>query len=152
MEKFSFHITCHRDIIAKGRTHLVSDNVEHAINEDGPDEDVAKDSSNQRIRVWHHNGTIPVDGHERPGKRAGDNGFVDGTGVGRVAEVERRQVGKVENQDELSPAKVAPDKQHDKSKVEEVVENEVAADGGGGIQGVGIARPKMNDVDGLENE
>lgn len=44
-----------------------------------------------------------------------------------MAEVERRQVEEVDDQDQLSPDEVGSDEEHDEGKVEEVVEDEVAA-------------------------
>lgn len=100
----------------------------------------------------HHNGTIPVDGNKSPCQGARDNSLVDSSSVGRVAEIQRCQIGKVENENKLSPAKVAPHEQHDEGKVEQVVENEVTANSGGSVQRIGVTRPEMDNVDSLENE
>ena len=84
----------------------------------------------------NHDGTVPENGHKRPRQRARDDGRVDEARVGIVAEIQRRQVDKVEDDDHLGPAKVAADKEHDKGKVEQVVENKVASDAGGGVANV----------------
>lgn len=44
-----------------------------------------------------------------------------------MAEVERRQVDEVDDQDQLSPDEVGSDEEHDKGEMEEIIENEVAA-------------------------
>lgn len=46
---------------------------------------------------------------------------------GRVAEIERRQVEEVDDQNQLSPDEVGSDEEHDECEMEEVVEDEVAA-------------------------
>ena len=48
---------------------LVDGDEEHAVGQDGPDEDVAEDTGNQGCGVGHHDGTIPVDGDKSPRKR-----------------------------------------------------------------------------------
>ena len=49
-----------------GSTNLVYDNEEKAIDQNRPDEDVAKDSSNQGRGVRYHDGPVPVDSDEGP--------------------------------------------------------------------------------------
>lgn len=56
-----------------------------------------------------------------------------------MAEVERGQVDEVENENDLSPVEVRADKQHDKSEVEEVVEDEVASNAGSSVDNVRVA-------------
>lgn len=99
-----------------------------------------------------HDGAVPVDSHERPGQRSGNDRPVDEARVRVVAEVERRQVGEVDDQDELSPAKVGAHKQHDKGEMQKVVEDEVRSDAGGGVDIVAVAREEVTDVADLEDE
>ena len=49
-----------------GISNLVYDNEEKAIDQNRPDEDVAKDSSNQGRGVRYHDGPVPVDGDKGP--------------------------------------------------------------------------------------
>lgn len=73
----------------------------------------------------HHDGAVPVNGDKRPGERARHGGQVDEARVRVVAEVEGREVGKVEDQQDLGPDKVRAHKEHDEAEVEEVVGDEV---------------------------
>lgn len=100
----------------------------------------------------HHDGAVPVDGDEGPGEGSGNGGRVDEAGVGVVAEVERGQVDKVDDQDNFGPGKVRADEEHDEGKVQQVVENEVAANTGSGLNIVGVLREEVSDVANLENE
>ena len=47
---------------------------------------------------------------------------------------------------------VRADKEHDEAKVEEVVQDEVASDAGGGVDRVGVAGEEVGDVAKLEDE
>lgn len=132
--------------------YLVNDDEEKSIDEDGPNEDVAKDARHQMMGMGNHQCAVPVNGNKGPRQRTGDHRGVDEARVGIMTEVERGKVEKVQQQDDLSPVKVRSDKEHDEGKVEEVVEDEVAADAGSGIDNVGIAREEVPDVAGLENE
>lgn len=69
-------------------THLVDHDEEGAVSKNGPDEDVAKDAGNERVRMRYHDGAIPVNGDEGPGEGTRDNWRVNEAGVGVVAEVE----------------------------------------------------------------
>lgn len=44
-----------------------------------------------------------------------------------MAEVQGRQVDKVEDDEQLGPTEIRTHKQHDEAEVEQVVENEVAS-------------------------
>ena len=87
-------------------TYLVGKDEEQSIDKDGPDKNVCKDAGNERVLVGHHDGAVPVDGHKGPGQRARHGGHVDQARVGVVAEVERRQVEEVDNQNHLGPDEV----------------------------------------------
>lgn len=102
--------------------------------------------------MGNHQCAVPVNGNKGPCQRTGDHRGVDEARVGIMAEVEGGKVEKVKHQDDLSPVKVRSDKEHDEGKVEEVVEDEVAADAGSGIDDVGIAREEVSDVASLEDE
>lgn len=65
----------------------------------------------------HHDGAVPVDGHKSPGQRARHGRGMDGAGVLVVAEVQRRQVEEVDDEDQLGPAEVGTHEEHDKGKV-----------------------------------
>lgn len=69
-----------------------------------------------------------------------------------MAEVQRRQVDEIEDDDELRPAEQGPHEQHDEREVEQVVQDKVAADSAGGIDALNIAGEEMGDVATLENE
>jgi hypothetical protein len=131
---------------------LVDDEEEGAVDEDRPDEDVGKDACDQRVGAVHHDGAVPVDGHECPGQRARDGGCVDETRIRVVAEVERGQVKEVDDQDELGPAKVRADEEHDEGEVQQVVQDEVAANRGGGIDLDRVLGEEIGDVADLKYE
>jgi hypothetical protein len=140
---------------AKREAHcviLVNHDEEESVCEDGPDEDVSKDTGHKVVRVGNHQSTVPVDGNKSPGQRSRNNGRVDKSGVGVVTEVERGKIDEVENQDNLGPVEVRADKEHDKGEVEEVVEDEMASDAGGSVNDVRVTREEMSDVASLEDE
>lgn len=109
-------------------TYLVGKDKKQSIHQNGPDEDVGKDASNQVIRMVHRDCSVPVQGNKRPSQGARDRRQVDEARVRVVAEVQSRKVEEVDDQDDLSPDKVRADKQHDKGEVQQVVQNEVASD------------------------
>jgi len=65
----------------------------------------------------HSDRAIPVKSNECPGKRSRDNGNVDESGVGIVAEVQGGQVEEVQDQNELSPVEVSTDEEHDEGEL-----------------------------------
>lgn len=74
---------------------LVHNDEEESINENGPDEDVAEDTSYQRCRMRNHDSPVPVNGDECPCQRSGNNRRVDETGISGMSKVERGQVDEV---------------------------------------------------------
>lgn len=135
-----------------GETHLVGDKEERAIGQDGPDGDVATDAGEEVVLVGQHDGAVPVNGDKGPGQGPRDGRGVDEARVGIVAKVEPREVDEVDDEDQLGPDKVGADKEHDKCKVKKVIENEVAADTGGSVGTVGIAREEVGNVSDLQDE
>lgn len=101
--------------------------------------------------MGHHDGTIPVDGDKSPGKRPRHSRCVDKPWVGIVAEVQRRQVEEVNDQDHLGPGEVRSHEQHDEGEVQEIIEDKVATHCASGIHIIGIAGEKMADVANLED-
>jgi hypothetical protein len=102
--------------------------------------------------VWHHDGAIPVNGHKGPRQRARSNRYVDEARSGIVAEVQRAEVGKVEDEDDLSNGKVPVHKEQHKDDVEDVVEDEVAADAGCGVNDIGVAGEERGGISELEDK
>jgi hypothetical protein len=140
---------------AQGESHrvvLVDDNEEQPVSKDRPHKDVGKDARHQAVLVRHHDGPIPIDGHKRPGQGARDGGQVDEAGVRVVAEVERRQVDKVDEEEDLGPDKVPVDKEQDPRGVEQVVGNKVTSDRAGGVDRLDLGREEVGDVSNLEDE
>lgn len=131
---------------------LVDDDEESTVGKDRPDEDVGEDPSNQTRWVVDHDGAVPVDGHKRPGKGSRHGRRVDEPGVGVVAEVEGREVGEVEKQENLGPSEVVGNEEQDKAEVEEVVDDEVASHGTRGVDGLDIARKEVADIADLEDK
>lgn len=134
------------------RAYLVNHDEEESIGEDGPDEDVSKNTRHKVVRVGNHQSTVPVDGNKSPGQRSRNNRCVNKPGVRVVTEVERGKIDEVENEDNLSPVEVRADKEHDKGEVEEVVEDEMTSDAGGSVNDVRVTREEMADVPSLEDE
>lgn len=133
-------------------TYTVGNNEKQSIDKDGPDENVAKDSGHQGLRMWHHDGAIPVNGHKGPCQRARSNRHMDEARGGIVAEVQRAEIRKVENQDDLCNGKVLRYKEQDEDDVQQVVEDEVAANAGCGMDDVGVAGEEGGGISELENE
>jgi hypothetical protein len=92
------------------------------------------------VVVVEHNSTIPVQSHKGPGKRARDSWDVDEPGMRVVAEVKRRQVEEVDDQDDLSPDEVSADEKHHEGKLQEVVEDEVASNPSGSLDMFALIR------------
>lgn len=133
-------------------THLERDNEKHAIRQNGPDEDVSKDSRHQIMRVIYHQRTIPVDSDKRPGQRSRSDGRMDEAWGRVVAEIQDREVEEVGDEDDFGPDKVRAHKEHDKGKVEEIVEDEVAADAGGIVDSLLLTGEEVRDVSELEDK
>lgn len=133
-------------------TYLVDHDVESTIDQDGPDKNVAKDASHKAGRVGDHEGAVPVYGDKSPCQRSRHDGGVDEARVGIVSEVQGAEVEEVDNEDQFCPVEVGAHKEHDKSKVEEVVKNEVATDACRRMYNVGVGGKEVADVAALENE
>jgi len=118
---------------------LVDGNKEPAVHQERPHEDVPKDPSDEAVGGMHHDGSVPVDGNKGPRQRSRHHRPVNETGICVVAEVERRQVEEVEEQNELGPDEVGAHEQHDKGKVKQVVEDEVASHAAGLVDIFGVA-------------
>lgn len=131
---------------------LVRDQEEGTVCQDGPDEDVGEDTGYEALAVRNEDASIPVDCDECPCEGPGDDGCVDETRVGMVAEGEGREVEEVDDQDNFRPKGVAIDEEEDESKVEEVVEDEVRADGSGGVDRGHVAGEEMEYVANLQEE
>lgn len=69
-----------------------------------------------------------------------------------VAEGQRAEVEEVDNQDELSPDEVAANEEHDEGKVQQVVRDEVGADGASRVHLLDVAREKVPHVADLRDE
>ena len=136
----------------RGLTYLICDDEEAAIDKDAPDKDVRENPCHQGIRPVHHQGSIPVDSHKSPGEGARDGGRVDEARVFVVAEIQRRQVEEVDDEDQLSPGEVRADEEHDEGEVQQVVEDEVAANGAGRVHRLDVAREEADEIAALEDE
>lgn len=95
---------------------------------------------------------IPVDSNEGPGERGRDSWPMDEAGVCVVAKVAGRQVGKVDNEQQLGPAKVRAHKQHNEGKVEKIMENVMTTDARGMINISYIRGKEMTNICELEDE
>lgn len=69
-----------------------------------------------------------------------------------MAEVQRREVDEVHDQQKLSPPKMTADEEHYEGKCEEVVEDEVRSDRSSSLDIMGIGREHMPLVSDLEDE
>lgn len=98
------------------------------------------------------NSTIPVQSDESPSQRSRDGWDMDCSSVGIVAEVEEGEVEEVDDQDDLGPDEVAADEEHDPGELEEVVEDEVASDGGCGLDVVAVLGEEVPQVGDLGEE
>lgn len=102
--------------------------------------------------MGHHDGAVPVNRHKGPCQGPGDDRGVDEARVGVVAEGEGREVEEVDDQDKLGPAKVGAGEEHDEGKVQEVVQDEVRAYCGGGIDLFDVGREEMQNIADLQDE
>lgn len=102
--------------------------------------------------MGHSNGAVPVDGHEGPCQRPGDDRGVDEAWVGIVAESKEGEVVEVDDQDDLSPYEVCAGEEHHKGKVQEVVQDEVRAHGGGGVHLFDVAGEEVENIADLQDE
>lgn len=84
-------------------------------------------------------------------QRARDNGDVDESGGSRVLEVESREVEEVDDDKHLSKPEVAAAPQVDEAEHEQVVEDEVGANVGGGLDVDLVLRVQVPAVSDLEN-
>lgn len=75
-------------VVVDGPAHLVKDNVEAAKEQNGPDEDIAKDASDKVGRMVDHEGTVPEERDKCPRQRRRDNRRVDEARVRVVPGVE----------------------------------------------------------------
>lgn len=94
-----------------------------------------------------HNGTVPVQSNEGPGEGTRNSGHMDAPGVRIMAEVQRREVDEVDDQQDLGPDEVRANKEHHPPKVKQVVEDEVATNRGGSVDLGGIVGEEVADVD-----
>jgi hypothetical protein len=112
-----------------------------------------------------HHGAVPEQHEEGKSQRHGRNGKMDQSRGGRVAEVDRSQLEEVDDQNYLRPDRVRADPEHDPGEVEDVepvrlvavlqqrvdnIQDEVASDRGGRVDGRLIAAEQVPDVDQLQ--
>ena len=133
------------------RTDLVCHEEEKSIGQDTPDEEVRNNACYKGMSI-DSDSTVPVQSNKSPCQRSRNNGDVDESWVGVVAEVERGQVEEVDNQDQFSPDIVTADEEHDECKEEEVVDDEVASYTSGCIDIVGIGGEEGPDISDLRDE
>lgn len=77
---------------------------------------------------------------------------MDEPGVIGVAEGHGALVDEVDDEDELGPDEVAADEEHDEGEVQQVVHDEVGADGAGRVHLLNVAREEVIDVAELREE
>lgn len=136
----------------KFAAYLVDGDEETSVNKERPDEDVTEDTGHKVVGVMDHDGSIPVDGDESPSEGRGNDRPVDEARVSVMAEVERRQVEEVDDQDQLGPNEMGADEEHDEGEVQQVVEDEMTPHTGGSLNIVGILGKEMTDVTDLQDE
>jgi hypothetical protein len=96
--------------------------------------------------VRHHDGAVPVNGDKGPCERARDDGGVNEARVRVVAKVERDEVDEVENEHHLGPVEMRASEEVDKEGVQQIVDDEMAADARGGVDNLGLAGEEVADV------
>lgn len=69
-----------------------------------------------------------------------------------MSEVQGREVDKVDYEKHFSPGKAGAHEEPHESKVEEVVDDEVASNTGGSMGGFGVVGEETSDVTELENK
>ena len=132
--------------------YLEDEEAEVTKDRDRPHEDVTKDSGDEVVRVVQHQRAVPVQTHERPREGASGHGQVDEGRARAVQEVQVREVEEVDDLDDLGPDEVRAHEEHDEGEVQEVVEDEVAADVGGRRDVRGVPGEEVADVADLQEE
>lgn len=99
-----------------------------------------------------HQGAVPVQPHESPGEGPRRHGQVDEGRARAVQEVQVGQVEEVDHLDDLGPDEVRAHEEHDEGEVQQVVEDEVTADVGGGGDVGRILGEEVADVADLQEE
>lgn len=104
------------------------------------------------MRVVHHQRSVPVNRDKRPRQGSRRDRHVDQARTGAVTEIQAREVDKVDDEHDFRPCKVRAHEEHDKGKVEEVVQDKVAAYGGGPVDDFLFAGEEVGYVAELEDE
>lgn len=124
---------------------LIHDKEKQAIGQPAPDEDIGDDAHSLVVGVYG-NGTAPIERYKVPGKRAAHGTDVNGAGGSAMAEIGKREVEEVDDEQELCEPVVAADKEVDEAEQQQIVGNEVRANvcrgrhvhGVAHVQGVGV--------------
>lgn len=69
-----------------------------------------------------------------------------------MAQVEEGKIAKVQDGNDLSPDEMRTDEEHDKSELEEIVQDEVTSDAGSGVDIFGFGGEDVPEVADLEHE
>lgn len=72
--------------------------------------------------------------------------------MGGMAEIQRRQVEEVDNQQNFRPEKVGASEEHNPTKLEKIVEDEMTSNRSGRIDKVCVCGEQMPDVTDLKDE
>jgi len=133
------------------RVVLEDGQVEATKHEERPHSNVGKDTSSQVPVGTDHNSAIPEDGNKDPGQRSRDNRHMHKARLGRVPEVEHDKVEEVDNKQQLGQPEVTANPQHNPAKLNQVEEDEVAANTSCSSNEIRIGREQMSYIANLED-
>lgn len=116
-----------------------------------PDKDIRGNPGSERVTIDGHC-TVPEQGHQRPGERPGDGGEMHQSREGAMTPVRGVQIQVVGDEDDLRAPVVVPGPEEDPGEDEQVVQDEVGADVGGGGDDGRVSVEEMVDIAQLGEE
>lgn len=124
---------------------LSHDDIEQTHQQNHPDKDIGKDTAGQ-IMAMHGDRAVPEERCEGPGIGSGDGGKVYEGREAAVAPVGDGLVDKVDDEDDLGAPEVAAGPEENPGEHEQVVQDEVRGDVGGGGDQDGFLGEEVPDV------
>lgn len=110
---------------------LADRNVRRADQENHPDENVSGNAGGKPVAVDSHR-AVPEQGHQSPGEGPSNGGQVHQRWQGAVTPVGDMLIDKVGHEDDLRAPEVVAGPEQDPGEDEEVVQDEMRSDVGGG--------------------
>jgi len=119
------------------RVILERNEEKQPIEQHPPHSNISADPRGNGVRP-NHDSAVEEHCYERETQRPSHHGIMDEKGHLEVLEVERGQVEQVQYEDDLRDPEMGVHPQEDECRLQEVVEDEVGADVGGGVDYFGV--------------